>query len=534
MDRDPQKPRLAPEAQVTSPQRNKLPAPLSEDRYRLLVSNVRDYAIFLLDQNGVIQSWNDGAYHLKGYEAEEIIGRHFSTFYTESDLSRNHPQFELDEAKAKGRYEEEGWRIRKDGSVFWANIIITRLDNEDGQHVGFAKITRDLTEKRKAQEALRESEERFRLIVQSVKDYAIIMLDPDGKITSWNEGARRLKGYEANEIIGKHFSNFYDNEEIQSGKCEYELREAVATGQFEDEGWRLRKDGTKFWANVVITPLRDATGKLRGFSQVTRDITERKRAEDKLKMAHEGLERRVVLRTQELNKAVQSRDEFLSIASHELRTPLTILKLQHQLFERQMSRSKDGMVAAEKALEVSTITIRQVNQLLRLVEDMLDVSRISTGRLKIQPEKGNLADLVAQTFESFKAQFQATGIQANLIIEEDLLSTFDSQRMEQVISNLISNAIKYGGYTPIEVSSRRKGERIEIYVQDHGPGIPELDQSRIFERFERAVNPNEVSGLGLGLFISRQIVEAHSGTISLDSQPLQKTRFTVLIPALIQ
>jgi PAS domain S-box-containing protein len=503
----------------------------SEERYRLLVSNVRDYAIFLLDPNGIILTWNTGAENLKGYKPHEVIGQHFSKFYTQPDLDRNHPQHELEIAKETGRYEEEGWRIKKDGSTFWANIVITRLNDENGNHIGFAKITRDLTERKRAEEALRESEERFRLIVQSVKDYAIIMLDPEGKITSWNEGARRLKGWEANEIIGQHFSKFYDKHEIESGKCEYELEEAAATGQFEDEGWRQRKDGTKFWANVIITALRDAQGKLRGFSKVTRDMTERKRAEDKLKKAHDGLEKRVEERTKELHKAIESRDEFLSIASHELRTPLTVLKLQHQLFERQVTRAKDGLIPVDKAVEVSEMTIRQVNQLLRLVEDMLDVSRISTGRLKVHPEPGNMSDLVAAVYESFKAQFQASGIQADLNIEENLTANFDGQRMEQVIANLISNALKYGGGTPIEVTARKKGSFVEVAVSDKGKGIREEDQRRIFERFERAVNANEVSGLGLGLFISRQIADAHGGTIAVESQPFKGSKFIVRIPA---
>jgi PAS domain S-box-containing protein len=396
--------------------------------------------------------------------------------------------------------------------------------------IGFAKITRDLTERRKAEDALRESEESFRLIVEGVRDYAIIMLDPDGNVTSWNEGARRMKGYEASEILGSHFSKFYSQEDIDAGKCEYEITEASATGRFEGEGWRLRKDGTKFWANVVVTALRDATGKLRGFSKVTRDITERKRAEDKLKMAHESLEKRVVERTRELKKAIESRDEFLAIASHELRTPLTVLKLQHQLFERQLSKSVDGKIEVARALGASELTLRQVNQLLRLVEDMLDVSRISTGRLVIQKEQNNLTDLVTNVYQSFNAQFHAAGIRSDLRLDEDLIFDFDSQRMEQVISNLISNAIKYGDSTPVTVALRKQGSKAVLTVSDHGKGISESDQRRIFERFERAVSPSEVSGLGLGLFISRQIVESHGGDIYVESEPFKGATFTVKIP----
>lgn len=501
-----------------------------EERYKLLVNNISDYAIFLIDPQGVILSWNKGAEKLKGYSPKEIIGKHFSIFYTEADLARSHPAHELEIAKKVGRYEEEGWRVKKDGTKFWANVIITRLNDANGNHVGFAKITRDLTDKRKAEEALRESEERFRLIVEGVRDYAIIMLDPEGKVTSWNEGARRLKGYEASEIIGSHFSKFYEPEDVEAGKAEYELKEAAATGRFEDEGWRVRKDGTKFWANVVVTALRDSRGVLKGFSKVTRDITERKRAEDKLRMAHEGLERRVVERTRELKKAIESRDEFLSIASHELRTPLTVLKLQHQLFERQLARLTEKVLPVEKAREVSELTLRQVNQLLRLVEDMLDVSRIATGRLKVQKEEINLSELVSHVYESFDAQFHASGIKADLALEENVIGMFDAQRLEQVISNLISNAVKYGGSTPIVVKLCQQNSRAVLSVSDQGKGISESDQHRIFERFERAVSPNEVSGLGLGLFISRQIAEAHGGEIYVESEPHRGTKFIVRLP----
>lgn len=502
---------------------------IPDDRYRLLVQNVRDYAIFLLDPTGIIQTWNAGAENLKGFEAQEVIGRHFSLFYTPEDIAREHPLYELEVATRDGRYEEEGWRVRKDGNRFWANIVITRLNDENGRHIGFAKVTRDLTERRQAEQALRESEERFRLIVDSVRDYAIIMLNPSGQITSWNEGARRLSGYEAEEILGHHFSKFYVEDEVAGGKCEYELREANATGRFEDEGWRLRKDGTHYWANVILTPLRSPRGELRGFAKVTRDMTERKHNEDKLRMAHESLEKRVQERTLELKQAVEARDEFLSIASHELRTPLTALRLQQQLFRRYVERLGTEVVPANKALEVTTVTERQLTQLTRLVEDMLDVSRIATGRFRLVTEPTDVSSLMQRVYESFRAQFIASGVQAELRIEENLHAELDGQRIEQVLVNLISNAIRYGGRAPITIEARRKGDRLEFSVRDRGPGIPDSEQSRIFERFERAVSANEVSGLGLGLYISRQIVEAHGGTIHVESAPGKGAKFIFTI-----
>ena len=249
--------------------------------HRLLVESVQDYAIFALDPNGYILSWNAGAGRFKGYTADEIIGKHFSIFYPQERIATGFPEYELREAARTGRFEDEGWRLRKDGTRFWASVVITSLRDSSGTLVGFAKVTRDLTERRAAEQALRLSEERFRLIVQNVQDYAIFMLDPTGHVATWNEGAQRIKQYSADDIIGKHFSIFYPPEKVAEQFPQYELREAERTGHFEDEGWRLRKDGTRFWANVVITALRDADGHLIGFSKVTRDLTERRASEER-------------------------------------------------------------------------------------------------------------------------------------------------------------------------------------------------------------------------------------------------------------
>ncbi len=256
--------------------------PLLDADFRLLIQGVVDYAIFMLDTTGHVVSWNTGAEYIKGYRPDEIIGRHFSVFYPPEDNASGKPDRELETADAEGRLEDEGWRLRKDGTRFWANVVITPLRDDDGSLRGFAKVTRDLTERRSAEQALWESEERFRLLVQGVIDYAIFMLDTTGNIVSWNTGAERINGYRPEEIIGKHFSVFYPPEDNAAGKPGRELETADAEGRLEDEGWRLRKDGTRFWANVVITPLRDDDGNLRGFAKVTRDLTERRRAEQAL------------------------------------------------------------------------------------------------------------------------------------------------------------------------------------------------------------------------------------------------------------
>ncbi|WP_059011148.1 PAS domain-containing sensor histidine kinase [Streptomyces specialis] len=248
----------------------------------LLVQGVLDYAIFMLDTEGHILSWNPGAERIKGYTAEQIIGRHFSVFYPPEARAQGRPARGLRIATAEGRYEEEGWRLRRDGTRFWANVVITALFDDNGHLRGFGKVTRDLTERRAAEQALTESEERFRLLVQGVLDYAIFMLDTEGRIVSWNTGAERIKGHTAEQIIGQHFSVFYPPEAKAEGKPERELRIATAEGRYEEEGWRLRRDGTRFWASVVITALFDDNGHLRGFGKVTRDLTERRAAEQAL------------------------------------------------------------------------------------------------------------------------------------------------------------------------------------------------------------------------------------------------------------
>jgi PAS domain S-box-containing protein len=255
--------------------------------FRRLVESVRDYAIFMLDTTGHVVSWNEGARLIKGYTREEIVGSHFSRFYPKEQVERGWPSYELEQAAAVGRFEDENWRVRKDGSLFWANVVITALRNEEGELIGFSKVTRDLTDRRQHTEALRQSEQRFRTLVENVRDYAIFLLDTDGFVVTWNEGARHVKGYEAREIIGSHISRFYTPEDLKRGWPQHELSVATLEGRFEDEGWRLRKDGSRFWANVVITALRDRTGTLIGFSKITRDLTERRRHEQALAESEE-------------------------------------------------------------------------------------------------------------------------------------------------------------------------------------------------------------------------------------------------------
>src|SRR4051794_10549264 len=270
------------------------PAPASDaaDHLRLLIESQPDYAIFLLDTEGHVLTWNDGARRLKGYTGDDIVGRHFSAFYPPEDVADGVPFRILEAARATGRFEAEGWRVRKDGSRFWADVVITALRDEQGSLVGFGKVTRDLTARQLATEQLRSAAaelrtanaalEQFRLLVASVRDYAIFMLDVSGRIRTWNAGAEHIKGYTADEAIGRHFELFYTDEARARKHPAYELEVASRVGRFEEEGWRVRKDGTRFWANVVITALRDPSGPLGGFAKAPRDLPERRRSEQRL------------------------------------------------------------------------------------------------------------------------------------------------------------------------------------------------------------------------------------------------------------
>jgi PAS domain S-box-containing protein len=260
-----------------------------EDRYRILVEAVTDYAIYMLDPSGIVTSWNAGAERFKGYSPIEIIGQHFSRFYTDEDRESGLPARALEISAREGKFESEGWRVRRDGTRFWAHVVIDPIREPSGKLTGFAKVTRDLTERKKAEEELRKSQEQFQRLVQGVTDYAIYMLDPEGIITSWNSGAERIKGYSADEIIGKHFSQFYTPEDRERGSPESALETAAREGRSEREGWRLRKDATRFWSHVVIDAIRGEDGTILGFAKITRDITERKKAQESLDQAREAL-----------------------------------------------------------------------------------------------------------------------------------------------------------------------------------------------------------------------------------------------------
>jgi PAS domain S-box-containing protein len=377
-----------------------------------------------------------------------------------------------------------------------------------------------------------------------VKDYAIFMLDTEGHIASWNQGAARIKGYSADEILGKHFSIFYTPEEVASGKCEYELKEAALTGRFEDEGWRVRKDGTMLWASVVITAIRDRSNKLIGFTKVTRDLTERKRAEDRLQRAYADLERRVNERTAdlalantelarregELKEAVRVRDEFLSIASHELKTPITSLKMQLQILQARTKPGQTEGLSPERVAKAVDVSLRQVDRLTRLIEDLLDVARSQAKKMTFTFEPLDLEELVEEVVERYAAQLETARCHVQILANEPVIGNFDRFRLDQVLVNLLTNAVKYAPGSKVTVSIKKVLNSAQIVVADDGPGIAEESRQRLFQRFERGSNSQNIGGLGLGLFIAKQIVSGHRGSIRVESALGQGTRFIIDLP----
>lgn len=509
------------------------------DKLELLVEALQDYAIFILDPTGHIRSWNRGAAWIMGYDEDEVIGRHVSLFYGPEDLAAEKPRQELEAALRDGRIEDEGWRLRKDGNRFWANTVISLLRDDDGTVRGFAKITRDVTERRQAEEELRRSTEVFRLLVSSVTDYAIFMLDPDGNIASWNSGAQKIKGYEPNEIIGQHFSRFYTEEDIRNRKPERELEIAREQGSVEDEGWRVRKDGTKFWALVVITAVHDAQGTLRGFAKVTRDITDRKHAEETQRALYEQREARLQAEeerrraeasyrvAQEANRA---KDEFLMTLSHELRTPMTAIL--------GWARMLPAMSPEDPLFREAIAAIAGGAQLqARLIDDILDVSRIVSGKLRLQPETIEVAHVVMNSVDAVSPTAAAKQITVTTWLAPTLGSMVaDATRIQQVIWNLLTNAIKF---TPrngaVRISAQRTSSQVQIAVSDNGEGIDPQFLPHIFEPFRQAESPQTRvhGGLGLGLSIVRYIAEAHGGTVAATSEGRGKgTTFTVMLPVL--
>jgi PAS domain S-box-containing protein len=479
-----------------------------EELFRRLVDSVRDYAIFMLTPEGTIASWNAGAQRLKGYAAREAIGRHFSMFYPAEAIAAGWPDEELRRARVYGRLEDEGWRLRKDGTRFWANVIITPVRDATGELLGFSKVTRDLTERRRQEQLVRDSEEKLRLVVEGVRDHAMFLLGADGSIASWNHGAERVLGHDESDVLGVPVASLYTDEDRAAGKPQAELLSARHSGFFEADGWRLRGDGTRFWAHLTLTALEGPQGEPRGYVQIVRDLSER-------------------LRMRELEDEGQRIHEFIAMLSHELRNPLAPIASTVELLKKAS--------ASDEVDRYAELIGRQAEHLRRLVEDLLDVSRVTNGRIRIVSAPLELNTLVQLAAEAARPGIEALGHRLELHLPAaSIFVDGDATRLTQVVSNLLSNAAKYtprGGL--IDVALARDGGVATLQVTDSGMGMSDALMRRAFDPFVQGSRGLDRSGggLGIGLTLVRRIVELHGGTAAVSSAGAGLgTRFTVTLP----
>jgi PAS domain S-box-containing protein len=507
---------------------------VAEERYRILVEGIKDYAIFFLDPEGTIRTWNEGGKRLEGYEEDEIIGKNISIFYLKEAVEQGFPKYELEQAKKLGRFEDEGISVRKDGSSFHSNIITTPIYNDEKELVGFSKITRDLTEKKAIEEALIKNEERHRLLIEAVTDYAIFMLDQNGIIESWNEGARRLMGYSENEIKGKHFSIFYPEEKRESNYPGYELEQAKKVGRFEDEGERVRKDGSRFYANVIITGMYDKNKKLIGFSKITRDLTEKRKAEDILRRMNAELEKRVEERTNELSKNVaelkklnNDLDNFIYTASHDLKAPISNIEgLLSGLYDEldEQGRNNPNIMDIKEMINVS---VKKFQETIKDLSEIAKAQKSMGGDIEEIDLLEMIEDIKISIFE-FIHQNEGTVISD---VQNCRKVFFVRKNLKSILYNLISNGIKYRApdrKPVVTVSCAKEGDYVVLDVKDNGLGIKAEYQNTMFGMFKRF--HTHIEGTGVGLYIVKKIIENAGGKIEVESEENKGSVFKVFLP----
>ena len=488
----------------------------SEECYRLLVDAVQDYAILMLDPAGHVVTWNTGAEHIKGYRAAEAIGKHFSLFYPAEDVASGKPERELEIAAAEGRLEDDGCRVRKDGSRFWANVVITALRNDAGELMGFAEVIRDMTAQRARDYALREAEERVRSVVNHVID-GIITIDERGMVESFNPAAEKIFGYPAVEVVGRSV-NMLMPEPHHSGHDGYLANyfrthqpKIIGIGR-EVEG--LRSDGSIFPMELAVSEFSLAGRHY--FTGIIRDITERKR-----------LERELHKRVAELDETSHRKDEFLAMLAHELRNPLAAITTAVQL--STMSGVQDQI---DWCMEVIN---RQVKHLTRLIDDLLDVSRITRGKVQLRKEQIDAYPIITDALEAIRPLIKQRNHELIVSLRPGLRLDADPTRLEQILVNLLTNAAKYtesGG--TIYCTAGHEGNDIVIKVRDTGIGIPPEKLPQMFELFaqgDRSLARSE-GGLGIGLTLVRSLAEMHGGSVTATSEGSGKgSEFVVRLPA---
>lgn len=486
----------------------------------LLLQGISE-AIVMLDADGYISYSNPATTAITGYSSEELRNNHLSIFYSGSD-DDSKAEYELALALKKGKFLSEVRRSKKDGSHFWSEMLLSPLYDENKKHIGYSCIIRDVTEKKQIEIELEQQGERYRLMVEGVRDYAIFMLDAKGYIVSWNEGAKRIKGWNASEIIGKHFSTFYTAEDLESKKPERELKIAIETGKYEEEGWRVRKDGSVFWANVVITAVYNNSGTHIGFSKVTRDLTERKEAERALRDSYERyrkLAEQLKITNQELSYANEELEQFTSIVSHDLQEPIRTIKSFLKLIKIKLDHEQ-----SHNLKNYIDKGIGAADRMKQLIQNLLHYSQLSKGEM--MEETINVEDLIREAIQNVHTSVERT--HAEILIEANVKTVEgDRTQLVQLIQNLLSNALKFtDSQSPkIKIRSFSENDHVKFAVTDNGIGIAEADMNRVFEIFRRLHTKIDYPGTGIGLAICKKIVDRHHGRIWPESKPGKGTTF---------
>jgi len=489
-----------------------------DDRLRLLIDAVVDYAIYMIDPQGIVVSWNTGARCLKGYQEEEILGAHFSCFYTPEDRHNGLPERALRMATEAGRFEGEGWCVRKNGTRFWYHVVIDPIRNPQGQLLGFAKVTRDLTDCKMAEDTLKQNEQQFRLLVQSVTDYAIYMLDPEGRVSSWNAGAQRIKGYAPDEIIGEHFSLFYTEQDCANGEPQRALESAVREGRFEKQGWRVRKDGTRFQAHVIIDPIRSDTGEIIGFAKITRDISDVVEAQKELERAREAL-----FQSQKL----QAIGQLSGGIAHDFNNLLTVIRGNLELLHKRVGDDP-------KLLRLVDNAVLGAERGISLTQRMLAFAR----RQELKTEAVQLQQLVANLGDLLRSSVGPLQIGMRLELDQALPAVHaDVNQLELALLNLTTNArdaMPAGGTIVIQAQVRDsignlpKDHYVCLSVIDNGEGMDEQTLASAADPFFTTKGVGK--GTGLGLSMVHGLAEQLEGRLVMKSQKGQGTTAELWLP----
>jgi len=495
---------------------------IEEMRFRLLIDAVVDYAIYMIDPDGIITSWNSGARRFKGYEEAEILGQHFSRFYTDEDRRAGLPQRALDTAINEGRFEGEGWRVRKDGTHFWSHVVIDPILDPTGKLLGFAKITRDLTDRKMAEETLKQSEQQFRLLVQSVTDYAIYMLNPDGRLTNWNQGAQRIKGYRPEEVIGKHFSIFYTAEDREAGEPQRALETATREGRFENKAWRVRKDGTRFYAHVVVDPIWGETGTLLGFAKITRDITEATLAQQDLERTREAL-----FQAQKM----QAIGQLSGGIAHDFNNLLTVILGNLEIVRKRVADDPKVMRLIDNATQGA---LRGVS----LTQRMLAFAR----RQELKYESVDIPGLIEGISGLLRSSL-GPAVQLETRFSPGLVPVMaDNNQLELAVLNLATNArdaMPHGGKIVISAQTEEvhdhsalslaPGQYVCMSIADTGEGMDAGTLASAMDPFFTTKGVGK--GTGLGLSMVHGFIEQLGGRFILKSKAGSGTRAELWIPA---